>query len=267
MSAPPRTSRFLRWGFRRYVLGGFPFGKGMLARAFHAVRLLEPLPEGLDEEEPSERRAFYLNHPGWWDPLAAAALAERLRPGRVPVAPIDADVLRAAPVLGWLGVFGVERDAAGRATAAGAKTFLRTARAALDDPGCDLWLTPEGTFASPDARPLRFAPGLGRLVSRDSELVCVPVAVRYDFWTERRPELLLAVGAPVRLGDVEGDRARRSAAAGDAPVNAGECSRFLEGRLEATLDALTVASASRDPARFRSIGRGASRPSDSSPGS
>ncbi|MFH5803494.1 lysophospholipid acyltransferase family protein [Alienimonas sp. DA493] len=256
MTSPPRTSRFLRWGFRRYVLGGFPFGRGMLARNFHAVRLLEPLPEGLSDGGPDDRRAFYLNHPGWWDPLAAAALAEHLRPGRVPIAPIDADVLSAAPILRWLGMFGVERDAAGNATAAGAKAFLRTARATLDAPGCDLWLTPEGTFAPPDRRPLRFAPGLGRLLSRDPALACVPVAVRYDFWTERRPELLLAVGEPVRRADVSGEEPRRSAAAGNAPVNVGDCSRFLERRLESMLDALAGASASRDPARFRTLPRG-----------
>ena len=245
MSAP-RTSRFLRWGFRRCVLGGFPFRRGMLAKRFHAVRLLEPVPA-----IPDGRRVFYLNHPGWWDPLAAVALARHLAPDRVPFAPIDADVLRATPILGRLGAFGVERD-----TAAGAKAFLAAARAVLDDPAADLWLTPEGTFACPDVRPLRFAPGLGHLLGRDPELAAVPVAVRYEFWTDRRPELLLAVGEPVRREDLGREDVRRGAAAGNAPAGVADCSRFLERRLEATLDALAAASLARDPERFRTLGRG-----------
>ena len=245
MSSPPRTSRFLRWGFKRYLLGGFPFRRGMLAKNFEAVRLLEPPPD-----LPNGRRVFFLNHPGWWDPLAAAALAERLAPQRVPYAPIDAEALDGMPLIGRLGVFGVERD-----TAAGAKAFLSTARAVLDDPGGDLWLTPEGTFASPDARPIRFAPGLGHLLKSDPGLSAVPVAVRYDFWNERRPELLLAVGGPVRRADIRAN-AGKVAAAGDAPVTAAECSRFLERRLEAILEALTEASTARDPARFRFLTRG-----------
>ena len=238
--SPPRTSRFLRWGFRRYLLGGVPFGRGFLAKHFHGVRLLEPL-----EDLPGGKRVFFLNHPGWWDPLAAAALADRLAPDRTPFAPIDAAALAKYPIVGRLGLFGVERD-----TPAGARAFLTAARAVLGDPAADLWLTPQGTFAPPDERPIAFAPGLGHLLSRDPELAAIPVAVRYDFWTERLPELLLAVGQPVRRVDVRPD------ACGVAPVKAEECSRFLAGRLEATLDELTAASAGRNPSRFRSLRRG-----------
>ena len=242
MPAPPRTSRFLRWGFRKYLLGGFPFRRGFLAKHFHGVRLLEPVPPCFADGKPGGRRVFYLNHPGWWDPLAAAALAQFLAPGRVPYAPIDAAALTHYPIVGRLGLFGVERD-----TPAGARAFLTAARAVLADPAADLWLTPQGTFVPPDARPVRFAPGLGHLVSRDAELSAVPVAVRYEFWTERLPELLLAVGEPVRLEEV------RRGGRGERPGSAGACSRFLAGRLEATLDELARAAATREAGRFRPV--------------
>ena len=241
MSSIPRTSPFLRWGFRRYLLGGFPFRRGFLAKHFHAVRLLEPVPP-----PPVGKRVFFLNHPGWWDPLAAAALADRLAPGRVPFAPIDAAALANYPIVGKLGLFGVERD-----SPAGARAFLHAAKAVLADPAADLWLTPQGRFVPPDERPIRFAPGLGHLLSRDPELTAVPVAVRYEFWAERLPELLLAVGEPVTRADVLEDAVRRGAAGGDRPGSAGDCSRYLAGRLGATLDELTAAAAARDPGRFR----------------
>ena len=234
-TAPTPLDRVLRWGFRRYLLGGFPFRRGFLAKHFHAVRLLEPVPE-----LPPGRRVFFLNHPGWWDPLAAAALARFLAPDRTPFAPIDADALVKYPVVRRLGLFGVERD-----TPAGARAFLKAARAVLDDPAADLWLTPQGAFADPDERPISFAPGLGHLLARDPQLWAVPVAVRYEFWTERLPELLLAVGEPVRRD-----------AAGGRPGDSGACSRSLERRLEATLDTLTAAARRRDAAAFRTIRAG-----------
>ena len=260
-TTPTPLDRLLGWGFRRYLLGGLPFGRGFLARHFHAVRLLEPLPAAFADGGPAGRRVFFLNHPGWWDPLAAAALARFLAPDRRPFAPIDAAAMTKYPVVGRLGLFGVERD-----TPAGARAFLNASAAVLADPAADLWLTPQGEFAAPDARPVRFAPGLGRLVARDPDLWAVPVAVRYEFWTERLPELLLAVGDPVRRGDLggrgEGDEPGggggvRRAAAGGRPGGSGACSRSLERRLEATLDALAGAAARRDPAAFRTIHAGA----------
>ena len=253
-TTPTPLDRLLRWGFRRYLLGGFPFRRGFLAKHFHAVRLLDPVPE-----LPAGRRVFYLNHPGWWDPLAAAALAWHLAPGRVPFAPIDAAALRKYPVVGRLGLFGVERD-----TPAGARAFLTAADAILADPAADLWLTPQGAFVPPDARPITFAPGLGHLLARDPGLHAVPVAVRYEFWTERLPELLLAVGAPATRADVTGEDETdegpaggvRRGAAGGRRGSAGACSRFLAGRLEGTLDALAGAAAARDPGRFRTLRRG-----------
>ena len=252
------VDRLLRWGFYRYLLGGAPFGRGFLARHFHAVRLLEPAPDLTctlrpDGHGPGGRRVFYLNHPGWWDPLAAAALARFLAPDRVPAAPIDADALENYPIVRRLGLFGVERE-----TPAGARAFLRAAGAVLDDPAGDLWLTPQGTFVAPDARPICFAPGLGHLAARDPVLWAVPVAVRYEFWRDRLPELLLAVGDPVRRGDLEDENGAgvRHGGAGPARGRAGRCSRSLERRLEATLDRLTAAAAARDPAAFRVIRAG-----------
>ncbi|MEM9700863.1 MAG: hypothetical protein AAF907_00295, partial [Planctomycetota bacterium] len=99
-------------------------------------------------------------------------------------------------------------------------------------------------------------PGLGRLMAADPTLHVIPVAVRYDFWAERRPELLLAVGEPSTRHEVTTTGvATGDVVTGDAPMRSGECTRFLEGRLTETLDRLTAASISRDPGLFRTLGR------------
>ena len=234
----PPVSRFLLWGFRRYLLGGAPFGRGFLARHFHAVRVLRD-PPVID----GGRRVFFLNHPGWWDPIAAFVLAWHLGPGRTPFAPIEADALARYPVIERLGLFGVERG-----TAAGARAFLRTARAVLDEPRADLWLTPQGRFCDERERPVTFEPGLGHLAVSTPDLTLVPVAVTYRFWEERGPEMLLAVGTPVRNPVRNGT--------GDRPDDAAGWSRFLADRLTVTLDGLLTAADARDPGRFATIHTG-----------
>ena len=247
----PHTSRFLLWGFRRYLLGGVPFGRGFLRRNFHAVRVLDELPRFSERIPGGERRVFFLNHPAWWDPIAAMVLAWELAPHRTPFAPIEAAALARYPVIERLGLFGVERG-----TAAGAKAFLRTARAVLDEPGADLWLTPQGRFADERERPVTFEPGLGHLAAtcerEAADTTFVPVAVTYRFWEERSPEMLLAVGEPVSPAACITDRA----APGDRPVGGEAWTRFLADRLTVTLDELLAAADTRDAGRFVTLHAG-----------
>ncbi len=226
-AAVPRISRFLLWGFRRHVTRGFGFRGGYVARHFHAVRLAKGSPTAFPADRPL---VFFLNHPGWWDPLTAFLLAWRLVPDRRAYAPIERAALDRYPLLDRLGLFGVERSPAG------AKAFLETSRAVLSRADASLWLTPQGRFADPSERPVRFEPGLGHLARR-TDAVFVPVAVDYRFWDERLPEALVRVGMPIDGDDVEG-----SASTG----------RF-ERALESTMDALADDAASRDAHRFETI--------------
>lgn len=186
----PRISRqvlgWFRWYVRRY-----------LRKSFHTVCLANPGPLDLPIDAPL---IVYLNHASWWDPLIAVHLSERLMPGRTLYAPFDAEALDRYPIFQKLGFFGVDQT-----SRRGAAQFLRTARAALDEPGGSLWMTPEGRFVDPRHAGADFEPGLAHLVAslaRDErEAYALPLAIEYAFWEEKLPEVLCQFGEPIRLSD------------------------------------------------------------------
>jgi len=141
----------------------------------------------------------FVNHASWWDPLVALVLGRRYFPDRKLFAPIDAAALKKYPFMERLGFFAVEQE-----SLQGAGSFLKTARAILDDPGNSIWLTPEGQFADPRQRDLSFQPGLAHLASKLKVGVLLPVAIEYPFWEERLPEVLVRVGKPILVAEHAG---------------------------------------------------------------
>jgi 1-acyl-sn-glycerol-3-phosphate acyltransferase len=97
--------------------------------------------------------------------------------------------------------------------------------------GAALWITPQGEITPHWRRPVRFQPGLGRLVAHVPGVPIVPVAVAYEFMDEPRPEILVKLGSAHVF------------APGDAPERV---TRTLEQALEHELDALREAILTRD---------------------
>jgi len=177
---------------------------------------------------------FYANHPSWWDPLVAIALRDRFFPKHRAFTPIDAEALQKYRFFAKLGFFPVTQDRRG------ALQFLRTAEAVLSDPSHILLVTPQGRFADTRERPVEFKPGLGHLAARLPDVAFVPLALDYAFWKERKAEVLIRFGAPTRPATM------RNATEMDAEA----WTKFFQGELERTQDALAEDAVSRDPSRF-----------------
>lgn len=226
----PRISAPLLRFFRRYV-------RWYLARQFSFVGLSRSELTGiqLDDDRPV---IVYLNHPSWWDPLVCLQLAARWFRDRPAFAPMDAAQLRRYRILRSVGMFGVEQN-----SARGAAQFLRVSKRVLAQKGAMLWLTPQGRFADPRERPLRFAPGLSRLLPHAPDAWLVPLAIEYSFGANRKPGVLMRLGEPARAEDLLAafpDHVERSAE--------------LERRLAATMDELadqTLRGAAEE--RFESL--------------
>lgn len=218
----PRTSAWLFRGFTRYV-------RRYLRRSFERVGLSR----SVAAPQPGDRPLIvFANHPSWWDPMFFYLLAGTLYPGRRHFGPMDADALRRYPVLGRLGIFGVERGPRG------AVRFLRAGEAALRQPGGTLWITPQGHFVDARSRPVRLEGGLAHLARRVPGALVVPLAIEVGFWNESAPVGLLRFGAPVDVRDGEA-AAALTARCADA--------------LEQTMNELAVEAARRDPAAFHSL--------------
>ena len=114
------------------------------------------------------------------------------------------------------------------------------ARAAAQRRDVIFWITAQGEFTDPRARPMTIRPGVGHaLAAREGGLV-VPLAVEYPFWNERCPEILVAFGPALRIG-AGGGR------------SADEWTTVLERALEAAQDRLVAAAQRRDPAAFTTL--------------
>jgi len=138
-------------------------------------------------------------------------------------------MLETYPFMARIGLFGVSPDRRGAAA------FLRTAGALVARPDRVIWITAQGRFADPRARPLDLRPGAAHLLARAPRLIAVPLALEYPFWSERRPEALLRFGAPLeaREGETTSDLAAR-----------------MEGALTRCCDDLAALSMARDPDAF-----------------
>lgn len=133
----------------------------------------------------------YLNHPSWWDGYAALLLHRMVfRRSFEGYLMMDIEQLRRFRFFSWLGVFSVDRGDSAEALRSvhyiGNKLAERRDRY--------LWIFPQGKLTPNDQRPLRLYPGIGRIVRRAGGAGLWPVALRYEFRGEQRPELFIRCG-------------------------------------------------------------------------
>ena len=198
-----------------------------LRGGFHQVYAqgLDALRGSLDAEPGGT--LFLANHSCWWDLFLVHFLNESI--------PVDGygmmehfNMVRFG-FFRRIGAFSVDRT-----DPASVRASLEYAAGLLRAPRSGVWVFPQGKIETNDARPLTFQPGIRALVRRTGRVRVVPVAFRYDFWQDERPEALVRFGTPTWV---------------DRPDLPGLIPTF-EARLTAELDALRGASIRQDAAGF-----------------
>jgi 1-acyl-sn-glycerol-3-phosphate acyltransferase len=176
---------------RMYAL----YGRRLLRRAFARVWVGgAPWPP---EDGPS---IAFLNHSAWWDPILTLYLSHDLfrRDG---YGIMQGGQLERYPFFRRMGCFGASTDGIEdvRAVSAYATELLR---AGGGSGRRTIWIFPQGELL-PHRTPLVFRSGAARFARGVPEAPLVPVAVRYEFRSEQRPEAFVRVGEPVRLAPRE----------------------------------------------------------------
>lgn len=228
--ATPRIVRDYKHGWPRRAVGMLIHSK--LRKAFHRVHAqgMERLAASA-EAEPAGT-LLLANHSCWWDVFFAIYLYE------FHVIPFDGygmmehfNMLRFG-FFRRIGAFSVDRTdpAAVRESIAHAASILARPRAAI-------WVFPQGRMVGPAVRPLGFQRGLSAIVARAGRVRLVPVAFRYEFWQEERPEAFVRFGAPEWA-----DRSSRHSVV-----------ERMEARVTAELDALDLDVASQEAGRFEAV--------------
>ena len=230
LNAPPSPQPYVPprplavWAFARYF-------RAQIARHFASVRWAS-----LTETSRWDRSLptlFVANHTNWWDGILAFVLSREV--GITFHILMDAGELARYPAFRWIGVLPLRR-----ASLKGAWDDLAAALPCLQ-PGTGLWLFPQGGRRPQGARPAGLARGAAHLaLSHPGAVRIVPVAFRYVFVSEQRPEAFALVGQP-RL-QTSGPRASRR-----------ELTALIERDLLATLDLLDAQLAEEAHGGFRML--------------
>lgn len=186
---PTNRKRWFEHFFAWHVTGRF-------AKRFSAVRV-----RGLDHmQRERDHKPILLvsNHTSWWDPLLMFHLSFRAMNKLEGHAMMDAKNLRAIPLLGWIGAFGVEIG-----DKQDGELAVQYGAAQLSRAGKFVGIYPQGRERPITERPLGFKPGAARMaLMAPVEPAIVPIALRYEHGRHEKPELLANIGAAIaREGD------------------------------------------------------------------
>jgi 1-acyl-sn-glycerol-3-phosphate acyltransferase len=208
------------------------YGRRILRRAFARVWV-----GGASWPSGATPSIGILNHSAWWDPVLTLFLSHDLfrRDG---YGIMQGAQLVRYPFFRRIGCFGVTED-----TLADARVVSDYATRVLrEGAGRTLWLFPQGDLLPARAR-IHFRSGTARLAQAAEGIPIVPVAVRYEFRGDQRPECVVRVGAET------------AARAGERPA---ALSRRLEAALGAELAEVDAALLRDDLGGYRPVldGRG-----------
>ena len=135
-----------------------------------------------------------VNHTNWWDGFVLYVLSWRLLPHDIYLA-MEEKNLRRYRFFAWMGVFGVDL--------ADQRSALRGMRYALRllGPGRLIWMFVQGRLLRPEV-PVEVRPG-GIFLARRAGAVLLPLVLRYEWQSESRPGIFIAVGTPMAAATSE----------------------------------------------------------------
>ena len=161
-------------------------------RSFHtiAIRGLEHL-QNLPEDRPV---LLFCNHTNWWDGLLVYLLTRQM-PNKAGYCMMEEKQLKHYRFFTWLGAFSVDLSSPLRSAAS-----LRYAQRLLEKKDTAIWIFPQGKMCRPND-PIEVKAGTDYLAKSSPRSLLVPVAMRYEFFREDRPNVLIEIGRPFAAVD------------------------------------------------------------------
>ncbi|SDT98158.1 1-acyl-sn-glycerol-3-phosphate acyltransferase [Verrucomicrobium sp. GAS474] len=176
------------------------YTRSRVRAAFHGVHLRGAAHFTPAHLPPGKPVLALVNHTNWWDLFLLHRLT-RLVPHKAHYGMMEERNLAPHRFLRGLGLFSVDLETPGRAALG-----LRRAVRHLRQPDVLLWLFPQGRIEAPGL-PGAVRPGAAWLAARVPDAVVLPIALRYEFFREERPAVLVEAAAPVPAASITGDDA------------------------------------------------------------
>jgi 1-acyl-sn-glycerol-3-phosphate acyltransferase len=156
-------------------------------KRFHTIAA-----RGLDvlRNLPPDRPAIlFCNHTNWWDGVLIYLLTREMR-HKAGYCMMEEKQIKHYRFFTWLGAFSVDLSSPIRSAAA-----LRYAQRLLEVNETAIVIFPQGQICRPNAM-IEVKPGTEYLAKSAPQAVLVPMAMRYDFFREDRPNALIEIAEP-----------------------------------------------------------------------
>jgi 1-acyl-sn-glycerol-3-phosphate acyltransferase len=167
--------------------------KSALRNSFFRVNLRQAAPSPTPNSPPL---LLFCNHSAWWDGHMTMALNEE-RWRRAGHAMVEHKQLVRYPFFRAVGAFSIDRQNARSAI----ETLNYCVELMTSVPNVLVLIAPQGEILANDVRPLSFFNGVGRIVKEVAEkagaCAAYPMALRYEFIGEQKPEAFISIGAPL----------------------------------------------------------------------
>ena len=131
----------------------------------------------------------YSNHSSWWDGLVAFEIFRRAKLDAFCL--MEEKQLKKLFLFQRLGAFSIVRENGREAVKS-----INYAAELLKESGRTLLIFPQGEIVSNDARPIKFYNGLSRIIEKIGKVYAIPLAMRYEFLGEFKPQIFVNIGLP-----------------------------------------------------------------------
>jgi chlorobactene lauroyltransferase len=167
------------------------YNRNLFRRRFESLQISGF--ENLQNRSSLSPLIIYVNHSSWWDGLVAFEISR--------AAKLDSFVMMEEKQLKklfpfrWLGAFSVVRDKPREAI----KSINYAVEILTENKNRALWIFPQGEIAPNDLRPIMFFNGAAKIIEKLENCLAIPIAVRYEFLGEFKPEIFVKIGKLAEL--------------------------------------------------------------------
>jgi chlorobactene lauroyltransferase len=162
------------------------YNRNLFKRRFHSLRV-----GGFGELRKPTTLAplvIFANHSAWWDGLVAFEISRRVQSDSFIM--MEERHLKKLFLFRGLGAFSVVREKPREAI----KSIDYAAELLCRSSNRTVWIFPQGEILPNERRPLRFYNGLAKLVEKVGAVRVLPVAMRYEFLDNFKPEIFVKIG-------------------------------------------------------------------------
>ncbi len=163
------------------------YNRNLFKRRFHSLHISGM--EFLHKKDVEIPLIIYANHSGWWDGLVVFEICRRAKLDFYVM--MEEKQLKNLFLFRKLGAFSVVRENARKAIES-----INYAVELLENSRTTLLIFPQGEVLPNDARPLQFYNGLSKIIEKSGKILTVPLAIRYEFLAEFKPQIFVKIGAP-----------------------------------------------------------------------